>query len=227
MCVSLRNVRLLLIKLLVLYVIDGYHWSVFSLSLSANNKSGIVAHCHWSLGLWTTVPIAGKSSLNRKNDKFNRSFHKSDELSTPGSELRYSIDRNDQKLNTSLIVSLSELNQSNEFTEMLSQNPVLYRPVGRPESRPETSSIRETVKDSNKECQCTCDNAYVKANQLINEFVLNDNEDPDMDIDDNEELEKLQKPYKCESHIGDIRPLFTSFELNFISLDVIMSKVFD
>lgn len=48
------------------------------------------------------------------------------------------------------------------------------------------------------ECQCSCDDPYKKANQLISDFVLNDIEDPDMDIDDNEELEKLQKPYKCE-----------------------------
>ena len=57
---------------------------------------------------------------------------------------------------------------------------------------------KESAQESTKECQCVCGDPYAKANQLINDYVLKDSEDPDMDIDDNEELEKLQKPYKCE-----------------------------
>ena len=89
-----------------------------------------------------------------------------------------------------MTVSIPDPIPNNEFTEFFTPHPSQYGP---------TLLDPSPVKEPNKECQCVCD-PYLKANQLINDFVLNDNEDPDMDIDDNDELEKLQKPYKCKSY---------------------------
>jgi hypothetical protein len=123
------------------------------------------------------------------NDKFTKLFN----------TIEVSNNHSNNNLNKTLNPKSKSETETKESLAKEDSEPNIYNKISGTKFKAIINGNKLNNNISDKcDCKCNCSCGLLNAHEeSLHLYTFDEEDDPDMDVDDIEELEQIQKPYKC------------------------------